>query len=63
MVIDDFLEKDAFNKLQTEFNNFYETTKDGKTYKSEVGKDKWSSQGLSLTPYLKSWRILSFGRK
>lgn len=54
VVIDDFLEKDAFNKLQTEFNNFYESNKkDGKTYTSDVEKDKWSSQGLSLTPYLK----------
>ena len=48
MVIDDFLEKDAFNKLQTEFNNFYETNKkDGKTYKSEVEKDKCHHRDLA----------------
>jgi len=55
VVIDDFLEKDVFDNLLKEFNEFYNSNKnEGRNYQTEAEKNKWSSQGLSLSPFLKN---------
>lgn len=54
VVIDNFLEDSVFEELLAEFNQFYELNqKDGRVYKTKVEDNKWSSQGLTLSPFLK----------
>jgi hypothetical protein len=54
VVIDNFLEKEVFENLLSEFQVFYRSNeKEGRLYKTKVENNKWSSQGLTLTPFLK----------
>jgi Rps23 Pro-64 3,4-dihydroxylase Tpa1-like proline 4-hydroxylase len=54
VVIDNFLEQQIFDRLLVDFQSFYKSNeKEGKLYKTDIEKNKWSSQGLTLSPFLK----------
>lgn len=62
VVIDNFFEKNVFDKLLEDFELYYDENKNnGKSYNTEVESDKWTSQGnflsndlLAVGEYLKS---------